>query len=1521
MAREFSVIVGIQAGPARRGAREFKAASDTVVRGSNRMNRSLKATNRRAVALITTIGRIRGVATLAFSGFLGVGGLTAVTRTLSQFQTEISRVTALVSAQNPNSLGGAMGALTERARELGATTIFTATQAAEGMRFLTLAGFEANEVYTAIGPTLNLAAAGMLDLGTAADITSNIMAAFSLEASEVDGVVDALAFTAARTNTNITQLGQAMKFVGPVAGALGINVEDTAVALGILGNSGLQATLAGTGLRRVMSGILGPSKEAMGVFESLGVTQQQLVETMQGEDGLVRLIELFAEKGLDAADAFTLFGQRGAPAILSLVSQTGKLRELTEAQREAGEVAKEMAEILQDNLGGDARIAISALQEAILQLGDAGLSDWLRSVTQGFTGFIRAVTGMVTPTEDLTAAMEKGIMMGQKFRENWDRIKVGLVFLTAVVFRNLIYTMTVGLVGALFKAGAGVVVLTGQIIGMGASMATARVVALGLWAALAPLAPVLVAVAAAAGVLLYQAFKDSSEETENLAEELDLLREEADKLVFVFDKVGEARQRLAIQKLSESITKDAEELRSLEQDLQSITPKFFALASAEADLKRLTEETNAARAAGDPSYAQLASRLVTQQTLVNGLREQYEGLNRVELEARIEELNERIREGESDLIGMSLVLQGVYDSLEDYRQGANDAEDATEKLNRELRELTGLDADEMDLFSELIDDALPARAAIAEVQEQMDLFQQVLDAGDAALEKLGLTSDDVAKIQRFLAHEMEEATEQMNSQEEAAEALADGAQKILDRLDPISKLTRTLELESALLTAEWEAQVEKTFDLEEALRKLREEYDENIKKLQDTCEQSRKTAECQSEAAKRIQSIWDQAMRNVQDVFADAFRGAFKSSSEFFDRIEDAFKDMIANMLAAWFSSGIMNILGGQAWGTGGNTLGTIFSVFGGSGTGSGAGGTASSGGGIFAQGGQFIAGLGKSITAAFKGSALYSALVGFAKSAAVGAKLFLSSGYSGAQIATGGSFGATAGAVGVGAGIGALTGTIANQVFGGRGDPTRNAIFSTIGGAIGAYFGGPPGAVIGGAIGSFVDNLIGGAKKLESAVLELDFQSGELRAQTETVVSTQRSFFRGRKFKTTTKDVTDRFAEVEGVINSFFEELIFSAEALGATVDGLLENFEFNAIINTKGKSEASIAASIEAFITNVMTAGIDAFLETVEGLEPYIEATLQTVAQGLVEGLTTNVDQAIEDAQNAVENNDFGSGIGGLIQRLLAQQIAAGGDGSNFTTLEQRQDQVESFVAALQSLVKITGLLGADLVDIVTEIEEAAGRSSIENYRLALDTYRELLASYEGGVPALIELAEATQVVTEVQVSLIAAYRQLGRELSELFQGSAQTVREALLNEEELYNLRRSQIDALVEQAQNTTDPEKLRALAEEINRLGLDAFNLLDEGQQGELGQEFIDFFEGLDELFGDQIMAGIGSIQDDQAALNQEVADRLLEVAQAQLDAANAGRDLFDDWRDWFDRERGGGGDRNTRDGDRIRELIA
>ena len=176
-----------------------------------------------------------------------VGGVALAVRSFAQFESSMLRVKAVTGASEEAFL-----AMSEQAKNLGATTAFTAQQAAEGMGFLGQAGFTTNEIMSAMPSVLNLAAAGQLELADAADITAAVLRGFGKSATEAGNVADILATAAASSNTSVQEMGEGFKFVGPVASAMGISIEETAAAMAKLSDAGLKGSLAGTGLRQAL---------------------------------------------------------------------------------------------------------------------------------------------------------------------------------------------------------------------------------------------------------------------------------------------------------------------------------------------------------------------------------------------------------------------------------------------------------------------------------------------------------------------------------------------------------------------------------------------------------------------------------------------------------------------------------------------------------------------------------------------------------------------------------------------------------------------------------------------------------------------------------------------------------------------------------------------------------------------------------------------------------------------------------------------------------------------------------------------------------------------------------------------------------------------------------------------------------------------------------------------------------------------------------------------------------------------
>src|SRR5699024_11173105 len=191
---------------------------------------------------------------------------TAIMTTGAKFDDQMSTVKAVTGAT-----GKEMDNLRSLAKEMGKTTRFSASEAGEGMEMLARAGFETDEIMSALPSVLDLAAAGAVDLGDAADITSNILSGYGMEADETARITDVLARASADSNVDVEGLGEAFKYVGPIASDMGISIEDTAAAIGFLGDAGIQGGQAGRQLRKGLQSPAAPTSEASGLMNELGI--------------------------------------------------------------------------------------------------------------------------------------------------------------------------------------------------------------------------------------------------------------------------------------------------------------------------------------------------------------------------------------------------------------------------------------------------------------------------------------------------------------------------------------------------------------------------------------------------------------------------------------------------------------------------------------------------------------------------------------------------------------------------------------------------------------------------------------------------------------------------------------------------------------------------------------------------------------------------------------------------------------------------------------------------------------------------------------------------------------------------------------------------------------------------------------------------------------------------------------------------------------------------------------------------
>lgn len=321
-------------------------------RASNSINKGFKNTGSMFNGMGVAAGGF-GASMMGMAGVtVGVGAALAGTISAgANFEKTLSSVKAMTGATDEQ-----MAAMTKQAKELGADTKFSASQAAEGMAFLGMAGFKTNDIMKAMPGMLNLAAAGSLDLGRAADIASNIMAGFSIDASQAGHASDVLAFAASNSNTSVEQLGEAMKYASGTASTIGLGLEETTAAMMSMADVGLQGSVAGQAFATSLGRLAKPTGEAKKVIDGLNLSffdQQGKIKPLPDIIG-----EL--EKGMGGmteqqktATLQTIFGAEAFKNWAALL-KTGsdKLRENTQALKESDGAAKKMADTMNDNLIG-----------------------------------------------------------------------------------------------------------------------------------------------------------------------------------------------------------------------------------------------------------------------------------------------------------------------------------------------------------------------------------------------------------------------------------------------------------------------------------------------------------------------------------------------------------------------------------------------------------------------------------------------------------------------------------------------------------------------------------------------------------------------------------------------------------------------------------------------------------------------------------------------------------------------------------------------------------------------------------------------------------------------------------------------------------------------------------------------------------------------------------------------------------------------------------------------------------------
>jgi len=316
--------------------------------------------------------------TIMGGAILGVAG---------SFEQAMNRVQVITGATTAE-----FELLREQAAELGATTQFSASEAAQAMGFLAQAGFSAEQIYRSMPATLFLAGASMQDLATTADQLSNIMTQFNIPAGDAARVSDTLAATASSSNTSITQLAQAMSFTGGVANDLGVSIEQASALIGIMGNAGIQSTRAGRGLRMALLRLLDPASDAEQALSRLNVP---LSDASGDVRNFVDILADLRRAEASVRDLEAIFGTEAVSGISAVINQSEEsFNSFVDALERAGGTAARQSQTQMRGFYGSLKELRSALEAVAIAIGDSGILEF-------FTGLAK---GVARVTRDLSRA-------------------------------------------------------------------------------------------------------------------------------------------------------------------------------------------------------------------------------------------------------------------------------------------------------------------------------------------------------------------------------------------------------------------------------------------------------------------------------------------------------------------------------------------------------------------------------------------------------------------------------------------------------------------------------------------------------------------------------------------------------------------------------------------------------------------------------------------------------------------------------------------------------------------------------------------------------------------------------------------------------------------------------------------------------------------------------------------------------------------------------------------------------------
>lgn len=1445
----------------------------------------------------STISSIRPLLLAAFAGF----GLTSVVTQIATFDQSIAQIRALMG---PDALQKDIDAVSNKARELGATTVFSGTDAAAAMAELVRAGFDTKQAMTAAGAALDLAAADTLDMATAAGITANVLAGFGLAATDATHASDVLAYAANASQTDVRGVGEAMKYAATVAKATGVNLEQAAAAVGTLSNAGLEASMAGTGLRSVLSGIVGPTKQAKEAMSALGLDSRKLAQTLRTEDGLVKAIQMFSEAqkklGNDtdfAAKAITIFGERGGPAILALTQNADGLEKMANGMKSVDGVARQMADTMTDSLVGAWKELESATEELILQLGDAGLKGLLRSTAEGLGAFGRGLAGMSEEADKASAHMQGLNEAGAFLRNNFETLKDITLLFASVYATRLIVALTASTAAKVKDAWATAQVAAQSritsttFVGMTSvvrTATTAQVAATfatnGLKAALAALGGpigiiVTLASTAAASVLL---FSDNADEAKRSADELS---GSLDTLAQKWDKASEAGRRgLAVQ--TKNLQLESEMARN------ALVKQVQDAEAAAAELKRMG--TSAGNVSGGTmSGAGMSSRNdLKRQKLADQLLSQDEATL---LKARIDELDKTATDAKVQYDQMVTGVFSVGTAATAITKPVQEMSDTVEDSGKDAKAA----AKEFNQFKNAADSVLksanPLAAASKEYTENLATLQRMSKMSSSALAELGYTHDQV-KV----------ATDALNTAWEKSQKELDPLYKKYEKLRDVFESAGKTARPAATAQAEYNTQLAKAKELlalsDTDLAKsgyTRAEVTQGIADMSKELEINTAKAANNGKQAETWETMWKRAVERIDDAFVDLWKSAFSGGKDFAQGIKDTIKQMLAEIAHANITKPLTNwlsqLVGGTNSGLGGGQSGggMLSGMFGGNNS-NGLMKTISSGlSSIFksasssaANGTGWFSGLWSGITGA--GRNAMSGVSGLFGTGATGGTTVMSNftnalrGFTGLWTSAGSQVASAGSLAGFGSNVGG---------FAASGASAASGAGSAAGGA--AASAGMAVPIIGAIIAGMMAN-----DKFFSEGWRIQGQESDITKSL--FKSTMKGNIFGGVLGTMSAGIGLADKGLRGIGLSDRTASLISGSALwtrafgrGApkiTSQGLqgdlgVGGFEGSQWADIKQKGgwfrsdkkwtqTSALDPQIQTYI-NGTTSAVRNMIKTI-GEESNLEA-----AKGLKDLKLTmgRLELDKDDSEKAKQQ------IEAYAAQMSEDLASAALRALKFNSIAEDSTSDVSQADRLGLVGNLLSMTSTDTAGAASKAYDDSLKSSMQLYREQSVELSKVIEKYDGTVASLTALSEATASLKDTQLSLMVAFKELAAYGKTLFGGTQQSIRESLMSQDEIYTVRQGQIQDLMQQMRNETDPAKLKEMADRINSLTSEAYGMLDEEQKRAMAGGFIAFLDEAEALLRDRAEKGYDTVAGEAGGVNDAVAARLSQAADKQAEAAN------------------------------------